>query len=466
MPFKRAVKHEAKLRLAIAGPSGSGKTYSALAIATYLVPNGRIAVIDTENGSASKYADIFTFDVLELKTFHPDRYIEAINEAAREGYDVVIIDSASPAWNGVGGLLELHEQITKRNKGGNSYTAWADVTPIHNRFTAAITGAPMHLIATMRSKTEYVIETANGKSVPKKHGMAPIQREGIEYEFDIFGELTQDHDLLIQKTRCPDLADAVLNRPGKDIADTLRAWLSGEPAPAKAEERQETHPAAPSEDSKWIKAWLADHHINRETLGRYLTDVRIDPMNAAEVHKALELPATTCAVWALEHGVAVNSMLTFIDREHLDGWPALWAAITNNEEDMLIALKDMVHPAPATTEKPQPRRRSTTSQWETICQYGRLLKVEVKEPTYYDEADARIAELKTQYESQPEAPAEQQPPASTEPMASDRQLTSIRMLSTKLNRPEPDPTTLTFSAARDLLAKLSKEYGDARKATA
>src|SRR5690606_37222046 len=133
------VKQEAKLRLAIAGPSGSGKTYSALAVATAL--GNRVAVVDTEHGSASKYADIFDFDVVNFTApFHPNRFIEAIHTAEDALYDVLIIDSASHAWNGAGGLLEIVDTAAKKYK-GNSYMAWSEGTPIQNRLIEAIVGA-------------------------------------------------------------------------------------------------------------------------------------------------------------------------------------------------------------------------------------------------------------------------------------------------------------------------------------
>ena len=114
--FQKAVKYEAKLRLAIAGPSGAGKTYTALAVATSL--GSRVALVDTEHGSASKYADLFDFDVMELAPpFHPDRFGDAISMAADEGYDVVVLDSVSHAWNGTGGALELVDEIAIKYKG-------------------------------------------------------------------------------------------------------------------------------------------------------------------------------------------------------------------------------------------------------------------------------------------------------------------------------------------------------------
>ncbi|MDP9312608.1 MAG: ATP-binding protein [Chloroflexota bacterium] len=229
MLFTKATKRQAKLRLALIGPSGSGKTYSALAVATQL--GERVALIDTEHGSASKYADIFTFDACELPSHHPKRYIEAIKAAAQAGYDVLIIDSLSHAWSGKDGALELKDKAAKASKSGNSFTAWADITPLHNELIDTILGAPVHIIATMRSKTEYVLEENDrGKKEPKKVGTAAIQREGVDYEFDVVGEMTSDNTLIITKTRCPQLHGVATSQPGRELADTLRTWLtSGAP---------------------------------------------------------------------------------------------------------------------------------------------------------------------------------------------------------------------------------------------
>ncbi len=229
--FKKAVKTEAKLRLAIAGPAGSGKTYTALSIATHL--GGPIAVIDTEHGSASKYADLFDFDVAEMHApYHPDKYLRAIKEAAEAGYKVIILDSMSHAWNGEGGLLELADEAAKAMKTQNSFAAWKSITPIQNRLVEGVVGAPLHLIATMRSKTEYVQEKDDrGKNTVRKVGMAPVQREGFEYEFDVFLDMDIDHNAIVSKTRCAALDGKVINKPAKQIADTLRTWLGTNPAP-------------------------------------------------------------------------------------------------------------------------------------------------------------------------------------------------------------------------------------------
>ncbi len=240
--FQKAVKAKKRLRMALLGPSGSGKTYSALAIASGL--GGKVAVVCTERGSASLYADRFDFDVLDLDHFSPKDYIEAIREAGKAGYGVLVIDSLSHAWTGKGGALEMVDAVAKRQGGGNNFTAWREVTPLHNAMVDAILAAPCHVITTMRTKMEYVIEEdARGKKVPRKVGMAPIQRDGFEYEFDVVADMNHEHDFIISKTRCDLLDGAVINRPGVELAERLVSWLESgaeaTPAPVQSVARPE-----------------------------------------------------------------------------------------------------------------------------------------------------------------------------------------------------------------------------------
>jgi hypothetical protein len=250
--FKKATKSQAKLRMAITGPSGSGKTYTALSLASAL---GSVAVIDTERGSASKYADLFSFDVLELTEYNPRNYVNAIKEARDavlsngKPYDVLVIDSLSHAWTGQGGILELVDRAAKRSQSQNSFAAWRDVTPLHNQLVDTILTTPVHIIATMRSKTEYVLEKdERGKTAPRKVGLAPVQRDGMEYEFDVVAEMDMDNNLIISKSRIISLTGAVINRPGAQLGEMLRAWLSdGEPTQTPAPSRQPSAPKAREE---------------------------------------------------------------------------------------------------------------------------------------------------------------------------------------------------------------------------
>lgn len=228
--FRKATKSQAKLRLALNGPAGSGKTFTALTIAKHM--GGRVAVVDTEHGSASKYADRFDFDVLELDTFAPANFVEAIRAAEAAGYSIIILDSITHAWNGTGGVMEIVDNAAARAR-GNSYAGWKEGTPAHNDLINGIVQSKCHVIATMRAKTEYLLEKdeRTGKTTPKKIGMAPVQRDGMEYEFDVSGFLDLDNTLVIDKTRCPALRQAVIKMPGEQLAKTLMDWLSeGPPA--------------------------------------------------------------------------------------------------------------------------------------------------------------------------------------------------------------------------------------------
>ena len=189
--FTKATRKKAKLRLALTGPSGSGKTYGALLIASGL--GGKIALIDTERGSASLYSDLVDFDVLELGApYSPERFIEAVDMAEKAGYDTLVIDSISHEWNGSGGCLEINDAIAKSRYRGNTWSAWSDTTPRHRAFLDRLTQSQMHIIATMRSKTETAQNSKDGKTSVAKLGMKPEQRDGAEYEFTVVLDLVHD----------------------------------------------------------------------------------------------------------------------------------------------------------------------------------------------------------------------------------------------------------------------------------
>jgi hypothetical protein len=239
--FKPASKQQAKLRLALIGLAGSGKSYSALSIGTALVPGGRVAVIDTERGSASLYADRFSFDVLEIERHSPLDYVEAIEAAQEAGYDVIIVDSLSHAWAGKDGALEQVDKIAKREGKSNNFTAWRDVTPQHNRLVDTMLSCKAHVIATMRSKMEYVLEKdEKGKSSVRKVGLAPIQRDGLDYEMSVVGDLNLNHELIISKSRCSAVpVGEIIDKPGEKFAKTLREWLTSGVAPVVVEHKAE-----------------------------------------------------------------------------------------------------------------------------------------------------------------------------------------------------------------------------------
>lgn len=221
--FQKAQRRKAKLRLALCGPSGSGKTYSALKIAKGM--GGKIALLDTENGSGQLYCDIADYDAAEIAPpFTVEKYIGAIKGAESAGYDILIIDSLTHAWAGQGGLLE---EVDKRKSSANSFSAWRHVTPMHNTLVDTILQSKMHIIVTMRSKTAYEIEKdERGKAVPVKKGMAPIQRDGLEYEFTVVLDLdNKSHCAESGKDRTG-LFDGKVFVPTEDTGTALMQWLN------------------------------------------------------------------------------------------------------------------------------------------------------------------------------------------------------------------------------------------------
>jgi len=229
MQFKKAERKRSKLRLALTGTSGSGKTYSALLLAKGICPDGKIAFIDTEYGSGALYTDIIEFDSIDLEApFSPERYMEGITAAAEVGYDCLIIDSMSHQWSGKGGMLDIVNDITKGSRSKNSYFAWGEATPRHNAFIEAILQAPMHIIATMRSKSDYVIEEdAKGKMKPTKVGVAPVQREGLEFEFTTVLDLNAENMASISKDRTRIWGTEPYFRVTEDHGKRLMDWLNG-----------------------------------------------------------------------------------------------------------------------------------------------------------------------------------------------------------------------------------------------
>ena len=248
MAFKKAEKSRAFLRLAMYSLSGGGKTYTALKIARGIsegckdIGNGRIAVVDTEFGSASKYSDLFDFDVSELSGAmdsngnlngqNPDDYVREITAAAQAGYPVLILDSLSHGWEA---LCAQVEQLAKAKYRGNTWSAWSEGTPEQKRLINAILGYPGHIIATMRAKTEWSLDKdKDGKSKPSKIGLAPQQRGGIEYEFDMVMSLNAEHFLTVEKDRTGRFQGREILKPDEGFGRELYAWLMSGKSPVPA----------------------------------------------------------------------------------------------------------------------------------------------------------------------------------------------------------------------------------------
>ncbi|MDR2052053.1 MAG: ATP-binding protein [Treponema sp.] len=226
MAFAKAERAQLYLRCALFGPSGSGKTMTALRMAKGIADKMGVpvAVIDTEARSASKYADWYSFivDNLEGKTI--DHYLASMKAAREAGYKVLVIDSLSHAWRE---LTEEVDRLTLSSTSKNSFLSWGKVGPKQKRFIDAILNYPGHIIATMRSKTEWVIgEGRNGKTAPEKLGLAPEQGKGIEYEFDLLLEMNQNHHALVTKDRTGKFQDETIEKPGEDFGLALYEWLS------------------------------------------------------------------------------------------------------------------------------------------------------------------------------------------------------------------------------------------------
>jgi hypothetical protein len=230
LQFKKATREKVKVKIGITGPAGSGKTDNALAFGRQLVgEHGRIACIDTENESASLYGDLYDFDALDIAPpYTSQRYMDAIDAAVAAGYDALVIDSISHQWEGSGGILD-RKTIEERRSGPNvnGFALWQKYKEEHRKFVAHVLHAPIHIIACMRSRHEYVQSERNGKKVVEKLGMAPITGEGMEFEFSVVFDLNMQHIATATKDRTGlfdgQLIDIRIDRPGVRVASWLQS---------------------------------------------------------------------------------------------------------------------------------------------------------------------------------------------------------------------------------------------------
>lgn len=225
--FRPAVKDQVFARVALHGISGTGKTWTSLALADGL--GDRIAVIDTERGASKKYLGQrgIRFDILQMAKYDPRDLVRALASAAQAGYPVVLVDSLTHFWKGDGGTLDQVDKA-KARYGGNSFGGWKEGTPIQNEMVDALLTYPGHVVATMRSHTEWVLQTNDrGRQEPVAMGTRPEQRKGIEYEFDVVGSMDIANTLTVLKSRCPALHGQVIDKPdGGVLAKELLAWLN------------------------------------------------------------------------------------------------------------------------------------------------------------------------------------------------------------------------------------------------
>jgi hypothetical protein len=221
MQLRKATRKKAKIRLGLSAVSGGGKTYSAILIAKGLCGDlSKVAIIDTENGSADLYAHLGDYNVLPLTApFHPEKYVEAIKTCEKAGMEVIIVDSISQEWDGKGGCLEIVESL------GGKYQDWARVTPRHQAFLEAILHSSAHIITTVRRKQDYeMVKDGNGKVKIEKGGLREITREGFEYELTINLELDTQHNATASKDRTNLFMGKPAFVPSEKTGETIAQW--------------------------------------------------------------------------------------------------------------------------------------------------------------------------------------------------------------------------------------------------
>lgn len=249
-PFGKAERTQIPLKIAVTGPSGSVKTMGALLIAEGMAEaeGGRVALVDTENKSASLYSDRFDFDTIQLDPpYTIDKYIGAIDAAVEHGYKALVIDSITHAWAGEGGLLQKKESLDSR--GGNQFANWAPITKEQEKFMAKILHSDIHIICTIRSKQDHILVDDGGKQKVKKVGLNPVQRDGVEYEFTLVLDGAMNHTVEASKDRTG-LFDGKVFTITKDTGKQLIAWLkSAKPAPKKVTKEEKAEKLAMLPDS-------------------------------------------------------------------------------------------------------------------------------------------------------------------------------------------------------------------------
>ena len=281
--FKKASKSQSKLRLALFGPSGSGKTYTALRLAAGI--GGETAVIDTERGSASLYANRFHFNVCELPDRSPAGYCVAIESAAKANYAILIIDSLTHAWQE---LCDQVEKLARAKFSGNTWAAWSEGTPVQRRFVDALLTYPGHVIATMRSRTEWDIQSDDktGKKHPVRIGLAPEQRKGMEYEFTMLMELSPEHVARVLKDRTGKFQDQVIDHPDENMGVDLKMWLEEGDEPSAKPVTQTAEP--PMHAIGELNAFILFAHVPEERVAKMLQHYGVSAVADMTAQQAAE----------------------------------------------------------------------------------------------------------------------------------------------------------------------------------
>lgn len=271
MNLRKASRSNTKIKCALQGPSGSGKTYSALQMARGLCDNwNEIVVIDTENNSADLYSHLGDYNIYDLKSpYTPEAYIKALEECQSAQMKVVIIDSLSHEWEGDGGILATHSLMA-----GNSFTNWAKLTPRHNSLVQKILSSDAHIIATLRTKQDYVLTEKNGKQVPEKVGLKSITRDGLDYEFTLVFDIDITHHAVASKDRTGLFANAPQFIINDKTGERIRKWCGQSVTPLQV--LQFVQDAKDLESLQTIYRTYPEH---QEQLKQQFTNRRIQIQN-------------------------------------------------------------------------------------------------------------------------------------------------------------------------------------------
>ncbi|MET7412472.1 AAA family ATPase [Streptomyces rubiginosohelvolus] len=356
--FTDATRETAKARIAIQGPAGCGKTKTALRMAEGLAKNGVIALADTERGSAKKYAPVpgrpdlggHRFKHVEMDTHDPRHLIDLVRQAEEIGVEVLIIDSYSHFWNGKGGLLEIVETAGAKAGSGGTFGGWRTGNPIEQQMLDAILNFRGHLIVTMRTKGDYVIE---GKKVTKV-GVKAVQREGAEYEFDVVMDMIEG-TATVTKTRYTPLDGLCIHHPGEEIGETILDQLG-----------QGVDPVAAIVD-----AAAADELTLDAVLQLSADAARRNLRQAGVLHPTGGQPTTVDALLRERLGDVVTALLAdesmtydraieLHRRAEAGGWIAVERMVEEDGDLVMFTLGDLIK-ARGTALRPTPQKAPENS---------------------------------------------------------------------------------------------------------
>ena len=247
LQIRPAQREGARVVIGLSGVSGCGKTYTALCLA-YGMANGdgkKVGFLDTENKRGSLYADdeLYTEIQKQLKLkdkpspfligdlfapFSPKRYIEAIQEFQAAGVEVLVIDSATHEWEGIGGCLEISEY------GNPKVPNWNKAKAEHKKFMNTVLQCDMHIVFCVRArekdKPEKQMVDGVNKTVFVDMGLQPIQEKNFMFEMTASCML-HDEGKRQDVMKCPSQLREYLGRGQGYLtaADgmAIRDWIDG-----------------------------------------------------------------------------------------------------------------------------------------------------------------------------------------------------------------------------------------------